>query len=148
MDSIAKIRFLIAAGIAPLLMPLLVYSTFVLSFGSVIEKNEGMQTSISSATWLAYLTALVFGAASYYWLRRKRWWSVWRFMMMGTASGCAGWLVFSVISQTLFFNRIFYAFVISGLLMGACFWLVAYFQPDGNHLIPNQRSGRRRRRRT
>lgn len=147
MEPIAKIRILIAAAVSPLMVPLLIYITLVFSFGDVVDKNEGIQTSISSATWLSYWTALIFGAASYYWLRRKNWWTVWRYIMMGAASGLAGWVVFSVISQTLFFNRVFYAFIVAGLFMGACFWLVAYFQSDGNHLISKQRSGRRRRRR-
>jgi len=147
MDSLAKIRLLLAAAVAPLTVPLILYLTFVFSFGGIVEKNEGIQTSISSATWLSYASALIFGAGSYYWLRRKKWWSVWRYMLLGMGSGFAGWLVFSIMSQTLFFNRVFYAFLIAGLLMGACFWLVAYFQPDGKHLISGSTSSRRRRRR-
>lgn len=142
-----KIRFLIAAAVSPMVVPLLIYITLVFSFGSVIEKNQGIQTNISSATWFSYGAALVFGSASYYLLRRNNWWSVWRYILMGASTGLASWIVFSFLSDTWFFNRVFYAFIISGLLMGASFWLIAYFQADGNHLIPSKKSSRRKRRR-
>ena len=123
MDSIAKIRFLIAAILSPMIVPLVIYTVFVFSFGSVIEKNESIQTNISSATWLSYGTALVFGTASYLLLRRLNWWSVWRYMLLGTVAGLASWIVFSFLSDTWFFNRTFLAYIISGLGMGALFWL-------------------------
>lgn len=146
MGSIAKIRFLLATGIAPLLMPLLIYTTFVFVFGGDVEKSQDIQTSISAATWLSLFLAAASGGASYYWLRRKNWKSVWRFMMMGIAAGFASWILFSIVSQT-FVSLLFYVFLIAGLLMGGCFWFIAYFNPDGNHLLPGSTSSRRRRRR-
>ena len=146
MDSIAKIRFLLAAITAPLLMPLCVYTTFVFVFGGDVAKSQEIQTSISTATWLSLFLAAASGGASYYWLRRQNWRSVWRYMMMGIASGFASWILFSIVSQT-FVSLLFYVFLIAGLLMGSSFWLIAYFQPDGNHLLPGTSSSRRRRRR-
>jgi uncharacterized membrane protein YfcA len=146
MEPIAKIRFLVAAGVSPLLMPLLVYMTFLFIFGGDVEKNQEMQTRISTATWVSFFLAVLFGGASYYWLRRKNWCSVWRYLMMGAVSGLASWIIFSIISQTMV-SLLFYVFIIAGSLMGVCFWLTAYFQPDGNHLISSSVSGRRKRRR-
>lgn len=146
MDSIAKIRFLIAAVVSTLLMPLLVYMTFLFVFGGDVEKNQEMQTTISTATWVSFFLAAVSGGASYYLLRRKNWWSVWRYLMMGTVSGFVSWVLFSFISQA-FVSLLFYVFIVAGVLMGCSFWLIAYFQPDGNHLISRSGSSRRKRRR-
>ena len=146
MEPIAKIRFIVAMGVSPLLMPLLVYMTFLFVFGGDLEKNQDVQTNISAATWVSLFLAIAFGGASYYWLRRKNWWSVWRYLMMGVVTGFASWILFSMISQT-FVSLLFYVFIVAGVLMGGCFWLIAYFQPDGNHLISGSSYGRRKRRR-
>ena len=135
-----------AAGVSPLIMPLLVYMTFHFVFGGDVEKNQDMQTSISTATWVSFFLAVVFGGASYYWMRRKSWWSVWHYLMMGSVAGVASWIFFSIISQT-FVSLLFYIFIVAGVLMGIGFWLIAYFQPDGNHLISASTSSRRKRRR-
>ena len=147
MEPIAKIRFIVAVGVSPLLMPIIVYATFAIVFGSDVSKNPVTQTNINSTTWMSYGAVLVFGGASYYWMQRNNWVSVWRYLLMGSLSGLASWILFDFVSQTLFFNLLFVAFIFAGFLMGGCFWFVAYFQPDGNHLISSRRSGRRKRRR-
>jgi uncharacterized membrane protein YfcA len=146
MDSILKIRFLLAMILSPMLVPLIIYTTFRFIFGGDVDQDKEIQTSISTAAWLSYGLALAFGSASYFWLRRKDWWSVWRYLIMGVASGFASWVLFSIISQT-FVSLLFYVFLFAGMVMAGGFWLLAYFKPDGNHLIASSTSGRRRRRR-
>lgn len=145
MDSLVKIRSLIAAIVSPLIVPIMVYATFAFMLGGDVDKNQEIQTGISAATWSAYIFALGFGGASYFLLRKKRWWSVWRYLMMGVISGFASWVFFSFASQT-FVSLLFYVFLVAGGLMGIFFWLIAYFQPDGNHLTLASTSRRRRRR--
>lgn len=145
MDNLLKIRFLCAAIISPLIVPLMVYSTFLFIFGGDVEKDKEIQTSISTATWLSFGLAVAFGSASYIWLRRNGWVSVWRYLMMGIASGVASWLVFSMISQT-FVSLLSYVYILAGALMGGSFWFIAYFQPDGKHSLPSTSSRRKRRR--
>lgn len=125
----------------------MVYATFAFMLGVDAEKSQEVQTGISAATWSSYIFALGFGGVSYVIMRRKNWWSVWRFSLMGVASGFATWVMFSIASQT-FVSLLFYVFLVAGTLMGCLFWLIAYFQPDGNHLLPTSTSSRRRRRRS
>ena len=140
-----KVRLLLAIIISPLIMPLMVYATFAFMLGGDVEKNKEIQTGINAAIWSSYVLALGFGGVSYFLLRKKGWWTVWRYLLMGTASGFSAWVLFSLASQT-FVSLLFYVFLAAGAMMGIFFWLIAYFQPDGNHLISSSSSRRRRRR--
>ena len=147
MEPLAKIRFWIAVVVSPLVVPLMVYATFVFMLGVDADNNQEIQTGISAATWSSYFLAFGFAVASYVFIRKKNWWSVWRFLMMGVASGFATWILFSIASQE-FVSLLFYVFLSAGSLMGIGFWLIAFFQPDGKHLIPSSTTSRRRRRRS
>ncbi len=142
MENIQKIRLLIGAVASPLLIPTVIYITFVFVLGADVDKDQEIQTSISTASWLSYGIALAFCITAYIWLQRKQWYSVIHYLLAGVLVGFASWLLFSMISQTLV-SLLFFVFVISGTLVGGSFWLIAYFQPDGNY---NQTSRRRRRR--
>ena len=142
MDNIQKIRLLIGTAVSPLLIPFVIYLTFVFVFGADIDKDQEIQTSISTASWLSYTIAFSLSVVAYIWLQRNQWYSVLHYLLAGAAVGFASWLLFSLISQTLV-SLLFFVFVISGTLVGGSFWLIAYFQPDGNY---NQPSRRRRRR--
>jgi hypothetical protein len=146
MDKYLKIRLLVATAIGPMIVPLIIYTTFLFIFGGVAIDDVEIQTSISNATWLSYGLAISFGSASYFWLARKGWWTVWHYLMMGTVSGFASWVLFSMISQT-FVSLLLIVYLIAGVLMGGGFWFIAYFQPDGNHSKSGSVSGRRKRRR-
>ena len=147
MDKFLKIRLIAAAAIGPLIVPLVVYTTFLFIFGGDVDDDKEIQTSISNATWLSYGLAIAFGSASYFWLLRNGWWSIWRYLMMGTVSGFASWVLFSIISQT-FVSLLLVVYLIAGVLMGGGFWFIAYFQPDGKHSTFGSSSGRRKRRRS
>jgi uncharacterized membrane protein YfcA len=142
MENIQKIRLLIGAVISPLIIPLVVYITFVFVFGADVDKDQEIQTSISTASWLSYGIALVLSIFVYFWLQRKQWYSVIHYLVAGTVVGFASWLLFSIISQTLV-SLLFFVFVIAGALAGASFWLIAFFQPDGNYTPPPRRRRRR-----
>jgi uncharacterized membrane protein YfcA len=142
MENIQKIRLLIGAVISPLIIPLVVYITFVFVFGADVDKDQEIQTSISTASWLSYGIALVLSIFVYFWLQRKQWYSVIHYLVAGTVVGFASWLLFSIISQTLV-SLLFFVFVIAGALVGASFWLIAFFQPDGNYTPPPRRRRRR-----
>ena len=132
-----------AVIIGPLVVPLLVYITFVFIFGSNVEDDQQIQTSNSTASWISYGLALALGIGSYILMQAKGWQSMQRHMIAGTIIGILCWLLFSLISQTLV-SLLFFVFTVAGFLMGTCFWLIAYFQTDGSHAA----SSRRRRRRT
>jgi uncharacterized membrane protein YfcA len=142
MENIQKIRLLIGAVISPLIIPLVVYITFVFVFGADVDKDQEIQTSISTASWLSYGIALVLSIFVYFWLQRNQWYSVIHYLVAGTVVGFASWLLFSIISQTLV-SLLFFVFVIAGALVGASFWLIAFFQPDGNYTPPPRRRRRR-----
>ena len=146
MESIQKIRLLIGAVASPLIIPLVVYITFVFVFGADADKDQEIQTGISTASWLSYGIALALSVAAYYGLQRKQWYSVIYYLGAGAVVGFASWLLFSLISQILV-SLLFFVFVVAGALVGGSFWLIAFFQPDGNHIYP-QPSRRRRRRST
>lgn len=136
-----KIRLLLGALLSPLVVPLLVNLTFLFIFGAAVEKDHDIQTSISTATWLSYWISLVLGVGSYIALQKTQRRSVQMYLLAGAAIGLVSWLLFSFISQTLV-SLLFYVFVAAGVLYGLCFWLIVFFQPDGNY----SSSSRRRRR--
>jgi uncharacterized membrane protein YfcA len=142
MENIQKLRLIAGAIIGPLIVPLAINLTLVIVFGSTVEKDQEIQTSISTATWLSYGIALVFSIACYFWLQRKNWTSVIYYILGGTVVGFASWLLFSLISQMMV-SLLFFVFVIAGSLMGGGFWLIAFFQPDGNYPQPSRRRRRR-----
>jgi len=142
MENIQKLRLIAGAILGPLIVPLAIYLTQVLLFGSAIDKDQEIQTRISTATWLSYGIALVFSVACYFWLQRKSWSSVIHYLLAGTVVGFASWLLFSLFSWKMV-PILFFVFVIAGGLMGAGFWLIAFFQPDGNYSQPSRRRRRR-----
>jgi len=142
MENIQKLRLLIGAVASPLIIPLVVYLTFVFVFGADADKDQEIQTGISTASWLSYGIALVLSVVSYFWLQRKQWYSVIYYLLAGTAVGFVSWLLFSLISQTLV-SLLFFVFIIAGALVGGSFWLIAFFQPDGNYTQPSRRRRRR-----
>ena len=143
MISKQKIRLVIGAVVSPLIVPLLIYVTFLFIFGAVVEKDHDIQTSISTASWLSYWISLILGVGCYIWLQKTQRRSVQMYLLAGAVIGLASWLLFSLVSQTLV-SLLFYVFVAAGLLFGLSFWLIVFFQPDGNY----SSSSRRRRRRT
>jgi uncharacterized membrane protein YfcA len=142
MEHVQKLRLVAAGIVSPLIVPLAIYFTMLFVFGSDVEKDQAIQTSISTATWLSYGIALVFSIGGYFWLQKKNWNSVIHYLLGGTVVGFVSWLLFSLISQTMV-SLLFFVFVIAGGLVGGSFWLLAFFQPDGNY---PQTSRRRRRR--
>jgi len=143
MLSTQKIRLFIAAAISPVIVPMLVNLTFLFIFGSDVDKDQEIQTSISTASWVSYAITLALGLGAYILMYVKGWRSVQRYLLVGATVGLISWLLFSLISQTLV-SLLFFVFSVAGLLMGAAFWFIAYFQPDGSHAT----SSRRRRRRS
>lgn len=142
MENIQKLRLIAGAIVSPLIVPLAIYLTLVFVFGADVAKDQEIQTSISTASWLSYGLALVFSIAGYFWLQRKNWNSVIYYSLAGTVVGFTSWLLFSFISQTMV-SLLFFIFVIAGGLVGANFWLIAFFQPDGNYPQPSRRRRRR-----
>lgn len=146
MENIQRIRLLIGAVVSPLIIPLVVYITFVFVFGADADKDQEIQTGISTASWLSYGIALVMSVAAYFWMQRNQWYSVVYYLVAGTVVGFASWLLFGLISQILV-SLLFFVFVIAGALVGGSFWLIAFFQPDGNYSY-TQPTRRRKRRST
>ena len=101
MENFQKLRLIAGAVVGPLIVPLAIYLTLVIVFGSAVDKDQEIRTSISTATWLSYGIALVFSVAGYFWLQRKNWNSVIHYLLAGTVVGFISWLVFSFISQTM-----------------------------------------------
>jgi len=144
MDSPSKFRLTIAAIFVPLIMPVMIYATFLLIFGEDLDKDHGIKTSIRTACWVSYSITLALGVAGYIWMRVKGWRGVFRYMFMGIVMGFVSWLLFSLISLSLVY-LLFFIFASAGFLMGLFFWFTVFFQPDGSHA--HTRPGRRRRRR-
>ncbi|WP_455366296.1 hypothetical protein [Kaarinaea lacus] len=142
MENIQKLRLLAGGIVSPLVVPLAIYITLVIVFGADVEKDQDIQTSISTASWLSYGIALVLSIVGYFWLQRKNWRSVIHYLLAGAVVGFASWLLFSLISQTLV-TLLFFVFVIAGGFLGGSFWLIAFFQPDGNYPQPTRRRRRR-----
>ncbi|WP_455202224.1 hypothetical protein [Kaarinaea lacus] len=144
MENIQKIRLLIGAVASPLIIPLVVYITFVFVFGADADKDQEIQSRINIASWLSYAIALVLSVAAYFTLQKKQWYSVIHYLVAGTVVGFASWLLFSYYVEHLV-SLLFFVFVIAGALVGGSYWLIAFFQPDGNY--SNIQPSRRRRRR-
>jgi len=142
MENIQKIRLLVGAIASPLIVPLVVYVTVVFLLGADADKDLEVQTRISTASWLSYGIALALSIAAYYWLQRKRWYSVIHYLVAGTIVGFASWLLFSLISWKLV-SLLCFVFIIAGALVGGSFWLIAFFQPNGNYTQPSRRRRRR-----
>lgn len=128
--------------VSPLIVPLLIYLTFSFVFGAAVENDPEIQTNINTAAWLSYCISLILGAGSYIWLQRTQRRSVLIYVLAGAAIGFVSWLLFSFISWSVV-SLLFYIFMAAGLLLGVIFWLIVFFQPDGNYSA----SSRRRRRR-
>ena len=144
MEHIQKIRLLIGAVVSPLIIPMVVYITTVFLFGDDANDNQEIQSRISIATWLSYSIALVLSIGAYVGLKKKQWYSVIHYLVAGTVVGFASWLLFSLFSYK-FVTVLFLVFVIAGAFLGGSFWLIAFFQPDGDY--SNIKPSRRRRRR-
>lgn len=142
MDSLQKIRVFAAAAISPIVVPLLVYLTFLFIFGTDVDKDQEIQTSISTASWISYGFALALGIGGYILMRVKGWQSMQRFMIAGAMIGVLCWLLFSLISWKIL-GFLFFVFIIAGFLMGTSFWFIAYFKPDGSHASNSRRKRRR-----
>ena len=142
MENFQKLRLFIGAIASPLIVPLAIYITLLFVFGSDVEKDQAIQTSISTASWLSYGIALVLSVGCYFWLQRKKWGSVIHYVITGTVVGFVSWLTFSIISQTLV-SLLFFVFISAGALVGGSFWLIVFFQPDGNYPQPSRRRRRR-----
>ncbi|WP_455208997.1 hypothetical protein [Kaarinaea lacus] len=142
MENFQKLRLFIGAIASPLIVPLAIYITLLFVFGSDVEKDQAIQTSISTASWLSYGIALVLSVGCYFWLQRKKWGSVIHYIVAGTVVGFVSWLTFSIISQTLV-SLLFFVFISAGALVGGSFWLIVFFQPDGNYPQPSRRRRRR-----
>ncbi|HEY5601830.1 MAG TPA: hypothetical protein VIM41_01855 [Gammaproteobacteria bacterium] len=142
MENIQKLRLIAGAIASPFIVPLAIYLTMAFVFGSDLHQNQEIQTSISTASWVAYGIALVFSTGGYFWLQKKRWESVVYYIAGGTVVGFASWLLFSLISQTLV-SLLFFVFIIAGALLGGSFWLIAFFQPNGQYPQPSRRRRRR-----
>ena len=142
MDSLQKIRVFAAAAISPIVVPLLVYLTFLFIFGTDVDKDQEIQTSISTASWISYGIALALGFGAYILMQAKGWRSVQLHILAGAGLGFISWLLFSLISQTLV-SLLFFVFFVAGLLMGTSFWFIAYFKPDGSHATGSRRKRRR-----
>jgi len=142
MNNQSKISLAIAALLVPVIMPVMIYATFVFIFGSDLDKDHGIKTGIRAACWVAYGIGLALGIACYVWMRLKKWHSLYHFIGVGLFLGFVSWLLFSLVSLSMV-GLLFFIFASAGLMMGTLFWFMVFFQPDGSH----SRSSRRRRRR-
>jgi len=143
MNSPSRFRLLVASVVVPVIMPAMIYATFFFIFGSDLDKDHSIKTSIRAACWVSYGIGLALGIAGYIWMRVKAWQSIYRHLLIGFVLGLLSWLLFSLVSQSIV-GLLFFVFATAGLSMGALFWFAVYFQPDGSH---TRRSRRRRRRR-
>jgi len=143
METLQKIRVIIAAVLSPLTVPILIYITLSVLYSAEIQQDPAIQASINTASWVSYVIALLTGTGVYFWLRAKQWLGVRAYLLAGLCVGFISWLVFSLFSMTAVV-LLFFIYLLAGLLFGGSFWLLAYFQPNGNY---SQRSTRRRKRR-
>ena len=144
MENIQKIRLIIGACVSPLIIPLVVYITTAIIIGADADKDQELQSRISIFSWTAYSIALVLCVAAYFALKKKQWYSVIHYLIAGTVVGFISWLLFSYYVENLV-SLLFFVFVIAGALVGGSFWLIVFFQPDGDY--SNIQPSRRRRRR-
>ncbi|NOZ53610.1 MAG: hypothetical protein GXP08_10785 [Gammaproteobacteria bacterium] len=144
MDILQKIRVIIAAMLSPLIVPLLIDVTLSLLYDKEIRNGDAIQSSITTATWLSYAIVLFTSAIVYFWLRAKQYHNVRAYLLAGICIGFISWLLFSLFSMTAVI-LLFFIYLLAGLLLGSSFWLLAYFQPNGNY---SQRASRRRKRRS
>jgi len=143
METLQKLRVIIAAVLSPLTVPISIYVTLSILYSAEIQTDQAILASINAASWVSYVIALLTGAAVYFWLKSKQWMGVWAFLLAGLFIGFISWLLFSLFSMTAVV-LLFFIYLLAGVLLGSSFWLLAYFQPNGNY---SQRSTRRRKRR-
>ncbi|MGD8640505.1 MAG: hypothetical protein PVG89_07765, partial [Gammaproteobacteria bacterium] len=99
-------------------------------------------TNINTAAWLSYWISLILGAGTYIWLQMTQRRSVLMYVLAGAVIGFVSWLLFSLISWSRV-SLLFYIFMAAGLLLGIIFWLIVFFQPDGNYSTTSRRRRRR-----
>ena len=92
------IRLLVALVLAPLTIPL--GTSFYLLSTNVERSWVGTGAFIS--TFIAYVGVFVIGLPAYYFLRTRRWTSIWIAPLVGFAVGAFMWLVFIVCLVLLF----------------------------------------------
>jgi len=143
MNNPSRFRLLIATIFVPVIMPATIYATFFFIFGSDLDKDHSIKTSIRAACWVSYGIGLALGIGCYIWMRVKAWQSIYSHILMGIILGFMSWLLFSLVSLSMV-GLLFFVFASAGLLMSTSFWFAVYFQPDGSH---SRKSRRRRRRR-
>ena len=143
MDLVQRVRFLAASAFSPLVVPLMVQYIFTLVYGDDINKNNELMESIDRAIWFSYFLTVMFSVPAYIVIRHYFDDEVKTYLVAGLAVGFLAWLTFSLFSS-YFVTLLFFVFALAGTALGGIFWLLLYFQPDGNY-SRSRRSRRKRR---
>lgn len=138
MTTLQRTRLIAGFLISPLVLPLLVYITFLIVFGLQNYNSETTLTSLKTIIWLNHLIALVMGVPAYFILRAKGLATLRNYTLGGFFLGL---ILITLISHN--FVYLFYiVFSLAGSLVGATFWYIALYQP-----VRIRRRSRRSRRR-
>lgn len=140
MDNIQRIRAIAGFVVSPLVMPLVIYITFLGIFGFENYNSDTTLTSIKTITWIYYIISLAVGVPAFFLLKSRGNESLRNYAIGGALTGL---LLIIKISNSVVF--LFYLlFGVTGALAGICFWFVAIYQ--SNNLPRRGRRGRRRAR--
>lgn len=138
MDTTHRVRLISGILLSPLVVPLLVYITFLIFFGLDNYNSDATLDSIRTIFWLNYVMMIVLGVPAYLFFRAKGYESLRNYAALGTVFG---FILITIISNN--FVYVFYiVFCLAGSLVGVTFWFIVYYQPTGR-----RRRGRRSRRR-
>jgi protein-S-isoprenylcysteine O-methyltransferase Ste14 len=138
-DKIQHIRTIAGFVISPLVMPLVIYLTFLGIFGLQNYNSETTLTSTKTIFWIYYIIVLLVGIPAFYLLKSKGYDTLKNYAIGGAVTGL---LLIIKISNN--FVYLFYIlFGVAGALVGITFWFIAVYQP-----ISSSRRSRRGRRRS
>lgn len=127
--------------ISPLVLPLLVYITYLFVFGVQNYNSEATLTSTKTIIWMNYLLVLGVGIPAYYILQFKRWESLRNYALGGLALGLI--LILFISHSFVYLFCIVFSF--AGVLEGVLFWYIVLYQPAP--VRKHSKRGRRPRRR-
>ena len=87
MDTTQRVRLIAGVLLSPLLVPLLVYLTFLVFFGLDNYNSEATLESIRTIFWLNYIMTIVLGVPAFLFLRAKGFESLRNYTLLGTLFG-------------------------------------------------------------
>ena len=140
---LSEIRLLLAYSVSPLIAPICLYFASLVAYGFDSYNASTVLSTTYQSIGYSYILIILLGTPCYFLIKRYAAVSIRNLAVTGAGLGLVSAVVINTMSGTFMFV-LYLLLLCIGSLIGAGFWMIAFYSPNNKKQLKSRRSRRKR----